>query len=73
MPEPPATTLLQLILAGLEDKTLIMLMVSAVTSLIFGLYEDPAHGWIEGTAILFAVVLVVMVSSLNVSGLFLHF
>eukprot|EP01102_Stenamoeba_stenopodia_P005239 TRINITY_DN1578_c0_g2_i2.p1 TRINITY_DN1578_c0_g2~~TRINITY_DN1578_c0_g2_i2.p1 ORF type:complete len:987 (+),score=295.45 TRINITY_DN1578_c0_g2_i2:181-3141(+) len=65
MPEPPATTLLQLILAGLEDKTLIMLMVSAVTSLIFGLYEDPAHGWIEGTAILFAVVLVVMVSSLN--------
>lgn len=65
MPEPESRTLLELILAGLEDRTLIMLMISAVVSLIFGLYEDPSHGWIEGTAILAAVVLVVMVASLN--------
>jgi magnesium-transporting ATPase (P-type) len=66
MPAPPETTLLQLIWAGLHDKTLIMLIIASVVSLIFGIWENPSHGWIEGTAILLAVVLVVMVASLNV-------
>lgn len=42
-----------------------MLMIAATVSLVLGLLEDPHTGWIEGTAILFAVVIVVMVSSLN--------
>eukprot|EP00727_Mastigamoeba_balamuthi_P001079 m51a1_g10969 putative p-type atpase (1014) ;mRNA; f:262400-266204 len=65
LPEPPTQSLLSLIFEGLQDKTLIMLIVSALVSLVLGVYEDPQSGWIEGTAILCAVVVVVMVSSLN--------
>jgi len=65
IPEPPVKTLIQFIVEGLQDKTLIMLMCAAVVSLILGVIENPSTGWIEGTAILFAVVIVVLVSSLN--------
>jgi Ca2+ transporting ATPase len=47
------------------DTTLIVLIVSAVVSLAVGLYEDPDNGWIEGGAILFAVVLVALVTATN--------
>eukprot|EP01103_Thecamoeba_quadrilineata_P021547 TRINITY_DN9939_c0_g1_i1.p1 TRINITY_DN9939_c0_g1~~TRINITY_DN9939_c0_g1_i1.p1 ORF type:complete len:1009 (-),score=162.76 TRINITY_DN9939_c0_g1_i1:73-3042(-) len=63
LPPPPIKTLSELIIAGLQDTTLVMLMIAAVVSLILGVWEDPAHGWIEGTAILIAVVLVVSVTS----------
>merc|ERR1711916_45301 len=63
---PPAEkTLLGLIWEGLQDKTLIMLCIAAVISLILGVSEDPSSGWIEGTAILVAVAVVVLVSALN--------
>jgi len=65
IPEPPVKTLMEFIIEGLQDKTLIMLMCAACVSLILGIIENPSTGWIEGTAILFAVVIVVMVSSLN--------
>ena len=48
-----------------EDTTLIVLIVAAVVSLIVGIYENPATGWIEGSAILFAVVLVAVVTATN--------
>ena len=65
LPEPPSKSLLTLIFEGLQDKTLIMLIIAATVSLILGITEDPKSGWIEGTAILCAVVIVVMVSSIN--------
>eukprot|EP01100_Stratorugosa_tubuloviscum_P004636 TRINITY_DN2167_c0_g1_i6.p1 TRINITY_DN2167_c0_g1~~TRINITY_DN2167_c0_g1_i6.p1 ORF type:complete len:975 (+),score=511.82 TRINITY_DN2167_c0_g1_i6:76-3000(+) len=65
LPEPRIKTLLELIFDGLQDKTLIMLMVAASISLLLGVYENPSTGWIEGTAILIAVFLVVSVSSIN--------
>ncbi len=49
----------------MEDPTLVMLCISAAVSLVLGIAENPSTGWIEGTAILAAVVLVVMVASLN--------
>jgi magnesium-transporting ATPase (P-type) len=36
-----------------------------VVSLIIGIYEDPAKGWIEGAAILFAVSIVAVVTATN--------
>ena len=48
-----------------EDATLIVLIVAAVVSFIVGLIEDPAKGWIEGAAILFAVLLVACVTATN--------
>ena len=61
-------------LESFEDTTVIVLMVSAVVSLIVGLWEDhtkgqlvwgKAKGWIEGVAILFAVMLVAVVTATN--------
>jgi hypothetical protein len=40
-------------------------MGSAVISLIVGSATHPEYGWIEGTAILFAVVIVVAVGASN--------
>jgi magnesium-transporting ATPase (P-type) len=48
-----------------EDPTLIVLIVSAVVSLAVGIYEDPQKGWIEGGAILVAVLIVAVVTSTN--------
>ena len=48
-----------------QDATLIVLIVAAVVSFIVGLIEDPAKGWIEGAAILFAVLLVAVVTATN--------
>ena len=44
---------------------LTLLTGSAVVSLVVGIYEDPSKGWIEGVAILFAVLLVALVTTSN--------
>lgn len=62
---PPPKTLFELMLEALEDATLKILIVAALVSLALGFYENPSSGWIEGTAILVAVVIVVLVTSLN--------
>jgi Ca2+-transporting ATPase len=62
---PPPKTLFELMLEALEDATLKILIVAALVSLALGFYENPSSGWIEGTAILIAVVIVVLVTSLN--------
>ena len=52
-------------LGSFADATLIVLIVAAVVSLVVGVMEDPAKGWIEGAAILFAVLLVAVVTATN--------
>jgi magnesium-transporting ATPase (P-type) len=64
-PEPESETWFQMFLESFEDTTLIILIVSAIVSLIVGLYEDPKNGWVEGSAILFAVFLVALVTATN--------
>lgn len=63
--EPERTSWLQMFLTSFEDTTLIVLIVAAVVSLAVGLYEDLSSGWIEGAAILFAVLLVAIVTATN--------
>ncbi|KAI9314507.1 hypothetical protein BX666DRAFT_1862639 [Dichotomocladium elegans] len=71
-------SLLALMWAALKDKTLIMLTVSAAISLAVGIYEDtttadydengrriPGVKWVEGVAIIMAVIIVVLVGSIN--------
>ena len=56
----------ELMVEAAADSTLILLMVSAVVSLVLGIcFEDPSTGWIEGTAILISVFIVVLVTSGN--------
>ncbi|KER30998.1 hypothetical protein T265_02676 [Opisthorchis viverrini] len=80
IPPTPPKTFLQLMWAALQDVTLIVLMVAAGVSLLLALYseyfggDNTSHGgdetegevsWIEGVAILCAVVVVVLVTATN--------
>lgn len=56
---------MELVCDALEDTTLRILIVAAFVSLIVGMIEDPTDGWLEGVAILVAVVLVVTVTATN--------
>lgn len=60
-------TFLELVWEALHDTTLIILVVAAVVSLVLGLTveEEKDVGWIEGFAILMAVVVVVLVTAFN--------
>ena len=58
-------TFCQLVCDALEDPILRILIVAAIVSLCVGMIEDPSEGWLEGTAILMAVVIVVMVTATN--------
>jgi magnesium-transporting ATPase (P-type) len=63
--ESPMKPFYMLVWEALNDTTLIILMAAAIVSLVLGILEDPNEGWIEGSAILFAVFVVSMVSSVN--------
>ncbi|KAI9032755.1 PMCA-type calcium-translocating P-type ATPase [Phycomyces nitens] len=78
LPTVEQASLWQLMWIAFQDKTLILLVIAAAVSLSVGLYQDlttieydssgnrvPGVKWVEGVAILVAVVLVVVVGSLN--------
>jgi Ca2+-transporting ATPase len=74
LPEKKGKTLLELMWITYNDKVLILLSVAAVISLAIGLYQtfgqehdptNPSVEWIEGVAIIVAILIVVFVGSLN--------
>lgn len=65
IPKQKATTIFELVWEALEDNTLRLLSAAAFVSLVLGIHENPSSGWIEGTAILFAVLIVVFVTAIN--------
>ncbi|KNC83376.1 calcium-translocating P-type ATPase, PMCA-type [Sphaeroforma arctica JP610] len=65
LPEVEIKSFWELVMEGFEDKTLILLSGSAIISLILGIRENPSTGWIEGTAIIMAVLIVVFVTAIN--------
>lgn len=67
IPAPPPKTFLALAWEALQDKTLIALIVCAILSVTLGLAveDDKALAWIDGAAILGAVVIVVVVAAGN--------
>ncbi|ORZ19375.1 PMCA-type calcium-translocating P-type ATPase [Absidia repens] len=77
---PPAKSknIFELMWMAFKDKTLILLTIAAAVSLAVGLYEDIAQPeydaqgnkiagvkWVEGVAIIVAVLIVVLVGSVN--------
>ncbi|KAI0925597.1 hypothetical protein AcV5_008291 [Taiwanofungus camphoratus] len=67
-------SLLLLMWLALKDKVLVLLSVAAVVSLALGFFQDfgtprppgePPVDWVEGVAIIVAIVIVVMVGSIN--------
>ncbi|RDL35880.1 uncharacterized protein BP5553_06492 [Venustampulla echinocandica] len=74
LPEKTGNTLLQIMWVAFNDKVLIILTVVAAISLALGLYQDfgqssryggPKVRWVEGVTIMTAVVIVVIVGSVN--------
>ena len=58
---------LELVWEAFQDKILLVLIVAAILSIILGVTVDhrPEIGWIDGAAILIAVVIVVLVTAVN--------
>ncbi|KAI7898533.1 PMCA-type calcium-translocating P-type ATPase [Cokeromyces recurvatus] len=78
LPPVKSKNIFQLMWLAFQDKTLILLAVAAIVSLAVGLYEDiavpeyDAQGnriagvkWVEGVAIIVAILIVVLVGSVN--------
>ncbi|KAJ4293887.1 plasma membrane calcium [Collariella sp. IMI 366227] len=75
LPEKKGKSLLQLMWITYNDKVLIILSIAAIVSLAVGLYQtfggqehkegEPGVEWIEGVAIIAAIVIVVAVGSVN--------
>ncbi|KAI7870379.1 PMCA-type calcium-translocating P-type ATPase [Spinellus fusiger] len=78
LPSVESKSLLHLMWMAMKDKTLILLAVAAVISLGVGIYDDvdvptydangnkePSVKWVEGVAIIVAILIVVMVGSIN--------
>lgn len=74
LPEKKSKSLLELAWITYNDKVLILLTVAAVVSLALGLYQTfgvpPEHGeakveWVEGVAIMVAIIIVVLVGTVN--------
>lgn len=72
LPDKNSKTFLQLVWIAFNDKVLIILSIAAVVSLAVGLYqtfgvqhEGPGLEWIEGVAIMVAIVIVVLVGAIN--------
>jgi magnesium-transporting ATPase (P-type) len=73
LPPPDEVTFMELVKNALSDQMMLLLVASAVVSLILGLTVADPHtgkvdyesGWIEGTAILVSVAIVTLVTSVN--------
>lgn len=65
LPSSPRKTFWELFLDTFDDETVQILVVAAVVSLAVGLYENPSSGYIEGVAILSAVLIVSVVTAVN--------
>ncbi|KAK4955481.1 plasma membrane calcium, partial [Elasticomyces elasticus] len=74
LPEKKAKTLLQLAWMAYNDKVLLLLTGAAAISLALGLYEtfgqkhepgEPRVEWVEGVAIIVAILIVVIVGAIN--------
>ena len=64
LPPEKENSILAHIIECFEDPTLRVLLAASIVSLIIGVLKDGIKtGWIEGTAIFFAVFLVVSISS----------
>ncbi|KAG2361782.1 hypothetical protein BDR07DRAFT_1485475 [Suillus spraguei] len=74
LPHRISKSLLGLMWLALQDKVLILLSIAAIISLALGLFQDfgtpqtpgqPPVDWVEGVAIMIAVLIVVVIGSIN--------
>lgn len=64
-PESPMKTFMELFFESFEDMIIQILIGAAIVSLVVGMIEHHETGWIEGAAILIAVLIVAVVTATN--------
>ena len=64
-PEAPMEGFISLFLGSFNDFTLMVLIGAAFVSIGIGSWQEPDTGWIEGVAIIIAVLIVAVVTSVN--------
>ena len=69
LPEKKAKTIWEIAWIAYKDKVLILLTIAAAVSLAIGIYQSIEGGgspeWVEGVAIIVAILVVVVVGALN--------
>jgi plasma-membrane calcium-translocating P-type ATPase len=65
LPSSPRKTWFQLFVDSFDDETVQILIAAAIVSLLVGIYDDPTTGYVEGCAILAAVLVVSIVTACN--------
>ncbi len=65
LPSSPRKSFIELFVDTFDDATLKILIAAALISLAIGIYDDPATGYVEGCAILAAVLIVSVVTAGN--------
>lgn len=67
IPSEESASIWALMWDAVQDQTLVILIVAAIVSLVFGLTlsDFDSYEWVEGVAILVSVVTVVFVASFN--------
>lgn len=65
LPSAPRKSFTELFIDTFDDATLQILIVAALVSLAVGMYDDPTAGYVEGCAILVAVLVVSFVTAAN--------
>ncbi|KAJ3400440.1 hypothetical protein HDU80_006965 [Chytriomyces hyalinus] len=71
LPEPTSRSLWDFAKEALKDRTLIILLIAAFAEIAIGIYktvfaeEKDPYGFIDGLAIVIAVVVIVLISSVN--------
>ncbi|KAJ4272214.1 plasma membrane calcium [Fusarium torreyae] len=74
LPEKKSKSLLEIAWTTYNDKVLILLTIAAIISLALGIYQtfggeheegQPRVEWVEGVAIIVAIVIVVLVGTIN--------
>jgi calcium-translocating P-type ATPase len=65
LPSSPRKTWFQLFVDSFNDETVQILIAAAIVSLLVGIYDDPTTGYVEGCAILAAVLVVSIVTACN--------
>lgn len=65
LPSAPRNSFWQLFVDTFDDATLQILIAAAIVSLVVGVYDDPTTGYVEGMAILAAVLIVSVVTAVN--------
>ena len=64
--KPPSKSFLSFVLEACKDPTIIILLVCAIMSLVFGIKQHGLkNGWYDGGSIIVAVVLVIAVSAIS--------